>query len=228
MRSDLKRKATIDALNRGDSIIDRTTAMRKDTVEKVARHFVCRNEKFGDACQARFAVVAAYQAVGRASEVGRMNLENMKWISEDSCLSVNWDERKTGRATELPFFPHRSSYYVDFYHALGCHLLTNQHQMRTLDVDGTKSTYLFPDSSWRTDGGAARRIREVLKPLIDVVEELTDQHGSHSLRAGAADDMVLHGDVGVPSMVARGNWYWEGECQVFGYLTKNYHVYVGG
>jgi len=50
----------------------------------------------------RAVILALYHAIGRAGEVAALNFTNRRWTD---CLWSGWNEFKTGKDSEINFFP---------------------------------------------------------------------------------------------------------------------------
>jgi hypothetical protein len=86
--------------------------------------------------------------------------------------------------------------------------------------------WLFPSMTGLAEGGASSKASRILKELVGKVEGLLQEHASHGLRDGSADDIAFNYLVHGVCMISRGDWDWTGECQLFGYLTKSVHVAI--
>jgi hypothetical protein len=97
------------------------------------------------------------------------------------------------------------------------------------------SEWLFPRLAGYADGGIVsfltNKIKEVVKKYN--LMTLTEEHTAHSVRAGAADDMLLSNDsmdrIGVyMGAVYRGGWLSEIDCVMFRYLFAKLYVSQAG
>lgn len=71
---------------------------------------------------------------------------------------------------------------------------------------GQAVSMVFPEFLDLAPGGAANKVTGIIASLRGKVYGLDENHTSHSLRVGAADDMVYHPFFNIVWAIARGNW----------------------
>jgi hypothetical protein len=221
----LKLRGRAAAIKRGENVRDRTQGIRRTLLIRLCDHLL----KVGSAkaLEQRAILLTLYHSVGRGGEVSTLNFNNLRWSEDDEMLWTGWNELKTGRNTEISYHEDYDSYQVDQIHALACYIITAEGKLKG-SADPDEPDWLFPDFANLADGGASTKATAILRALVGVVEGLDAKHTSHGLRAGPTDDMAMNRVCDVVCMIARGNWDWTGECQLFGYIFNPLHVSRAG
>jgi hypothetical protein len=221
----LKLRGRAAAIKRGENVRDRTLGIRRKLLIRLCdRLLVVGTVK---AMEQRAILLTLYHSVGRASEASFLNMHNMQWSEDDELLWTGWNEHKTGRNTEISYHEDYDCYEVCQIHGLACYIITAGGKLRG-SANTEEPDWLFPDFANLADGGASTKATAILKALVGVVPGLTAKHTAHGLRAGPTDDMAMNRHCDVVSMIARGNWDWVGECQLFGYIYNPLHVSRAG
>jgi hypothetical protein len=221
----LKLRGRAEAIKRGENVRDRTLGIRRKLLIRLCDHLL----KVGTvkAMEQRAILLTLYHSVGRASEASFLNLHNMYWSEDDEMLWTGWNEHKTGRNTEISYHEDYDRYEVCQIHGLACYIVTAGGKIRG-SANPAEPDWLFPDFATLADGGASTKATAILKALVGVVPGLEAKHTAHGLRAGPTDDMAMNRVCDVVCMIARGNWDWAGECQLFGYIFNPLHVSRAG
>ena len=110
------------------------------------------------------------------------------------------------------------------FHSMTCYLLTQEGKY----TSESENTYVFPCFANLRKGGAADKVSTAIEACVGKVEEVTTDMTSSGLRVASSDEMVSYPLLNVVGAIARGGWYFEGESQLFYYLTKRFHVTQGG
>jgi hypothetical protein len=221
----LRIRGRAEAVKRGETIKDSTVGIRGKLLARIS------DRLFKDGTQLslceRAIVLTLYHAVGRGSEVSTCNFDLFRWDEDEECLWTAWQQVKTGRGTDLSFHPDATSYVTCEINALACYIVTAGNSL--VNKESGAPDWLFPGLSDLSEkGGASSKATRILKKLIGRVDGLRSEHTSHGLRAGPADEMAFNHLVHTVCMIARGDWDWKGECQLFGYLTNAVHVATAG
>jgi hypothetical protein len=221
----LKLRGRAAAIKRGENVRDRTMGIRRKLLIRLCDHLLMVGTV--KAMEQRAILLTLYHSVGRASEASILNLYNMHWSEDDEMLWTGWNEMKTGRNTEISYHEDYDRYEVCQIHGLACYIVTAGGKIRG-SGNPDEPDWLFPDFANLADGGASTKATAILKALVGVVPGLEAKHTAHGLRAGPTDDMAMNRVCDVVCMVARGNWDWVGECQLFGYIFNPLHVSRAG
>lgn len=222
-------RACVKAIKRGDPIKSATLSIRHKLLNKIAEQLVKRGD--AAAYEDRAVVVTLYHAVGRGGEVSHTYFEGMHWSEEDEALWTSWPEEKTGHNGDISFHANaKGEYLTDWIHSMGCYIITSAGRLGSVNKDPDDPSWLFPSYTNLADGGASSKASRILKSLHKEgsVKGLLAQHASHGIRGGASDDMATNKTCHIVNMICRGGWDWTGECQIFGYLTRRFHVLEAG
>ena len=220
----LRVRGRAEAIKRGDSVKDATLGIRHKLLFRICKYLCTVGSR--RIIQERAILTTLYHAVGRGGEVATCNFSLLRWDDDDETLWTTWSQTKTGRFTNLSFHPDAASYVICEFHALASYIITAGASLRNMEPGAPD--WLFPSMMGLAEGGASSKASRILKELVGKVEGLVQEHTSHGLRAGSADDMAFNYLVHVVCMISRGDWDWTGECQLFGYLTKSVHVAIAG
>jgi hypothetical protein len=96
------------------------------------QHYMRVGYNDADPIHKRAAVVVAWLAAGRSSEVGYSNFKNSFWDYDEQYIYFDWNEKKQARQKPMTFVSDAECYEIDFYHCLACHYILSG--MYTLDV----------------------------------------------------------------------------------------------
>lgn len=222
--SGLKSRGRAEAIRRGEAVRQSTRAIRRKLLTRIAEHLL----KKGTAAsmEERAVLLTLYHAVGRGGEVSTTNFDLMQWDEDDEALWTIWNQVKTGRCGDISMHPDAENYKMCVLHALACYIITAGGKLKSTDLEAPD--WLFPSFYDLAEGGASSKASRILKNLVGTVEGLEESHAGHGLRAGSCDDMATNHLLSIVSMIARGDWDWTGECQIFGYITNKMHVAFAG
>ena len=204
-QSSLRARACAEAIKRGQNVRNKTAGICKQLLTKLSAFLA----KAGDALshENRAIILCLYDAIGRASEVSVLNLDNIYWDPDDEMLWTGWNQVKTGRCTEISYHPDAESFLLDVYNALAVYIITSGGKL-SKNSNPDQPNWLFPGLEKLADGGAASRVTRLLTQLFEQesVPGLLKEHGSHGLRAGPSDDLAMNELVDVVSIICRGDW----------------------
>lgn len=212
-------------MKRGENVSDKRLGIRRELLVRICDELL--KQGTAEALEERAIILMLYHAVGRGGEVATTNLDIMHWEENDKMLWSGWNQMKTGRGTELSFTSDSLNFEIDFLHALAAYIVTAGGSLAS-DPASDEPAWLFPGYTDLKNGGAASKVSRILKDLVGVVEGLDELHASHGLRVGPTDDLAMNIAVNIVSIIARGDWHWEGECMVFNYITQRLHVSEAG
>lgn len=210
---------------------EKTKGIYREELLKICEHFL----KLGDpaSMEKRAVFLMLYHSVGRAGEAATTNFDVMHWDETHKLLWSGWNQTKTGRGAEISYTSDSSRFELDMFHALACYIVTAKSKLspgytRGPQGEASKSkVWLFPNFSSMEAGGCASKITHILEKLADE-GVTTHSFTSHSLRIGATGVLAMMPDVPFCSIVARGDWYNNGECSVYIYVHGDMLVTVAG
>lgn len=183
-------QAGAEAHRRGESSKDTTEGIHRPLLLLICSYLMSVGDGLSYMYRAIF--ITLYLVVGRASETGCATFTSMSWHFGLGVPVLDWREVKTGKSSLVSMFPDSQSYQLDWFHAMGCYLLSGPSGFEVASVlipDGT--TFLFPTFVNLSDGGIAKKVTDKLKSLVGIVDGLTAAMTSHCFRAGASDDIQL-------------------------------------
>jgi hypothetical protein len=222
-------RACVLAIKRGEQIKSSTLGIRKKLLLRIAKALVDIGS--ANSYEERAVILSLYHAVGRGGEISNTTFEAMEWNEEEAALFLNWPSQKTGTEGDISMHPNaKGQYLTDWIHAIACYIVTCAGRLGQANNNPNDPSWLFPGYNDLADGGAASKASRILKKLWEsgAVEGLRKEHTAHGLRAGSSDDMATNMYCHLVAMIARGNWDWTGDCQIFGYVTKKQHVATAG
>lgn len=222
----MKLRARVAAIKRGDSPADSTQGLHRDVL-KDANNVLLSENRYAD----RAVLNAQYHAVGRSSEVGTWSWASTTWNPRQQQLESDWREIKTSKNGLMTWHCHADTFLLDMYHSLGAYIATADGKFDTARGStpfGEGASMVFPEFFDLSSGSAATKVSKIIDSLKDKVEGIVDEHTGHSLRVGAADDMVFHRFFNIVWAIARGNWDFSSDCTIFEYFMLKLFVASAG
>lgn len=103
------------------------TSLTKSAPPMTARDLNCLSSMLTkkntrDSLSHRCLLVWQWQALGRISEIAAMNLDDIAWNHNFSCLRITMNRTKVGKEQDINLFKHASSWQLCPIHALGTNL----------------------------------------------------------------------------------------------------------
>ena len=187
-------------------------------------NYLCK-ESTPDAFETRAAICSIRQACGRGGEVSTSVWDTAYWDKEESLVTLDWREAKTGREDLLTIGCDLHDYEICWFHSMACYMICNPGAFAK-NQDNVQ--WLFPSFSNMVDGGASKKVTRGVKKCAGKVPGVSDKMTATCLRVGCVDDMTLNPSCHFMSIVSRGNWAIENENRVFWYATKKHNSTSGG
>ena len=221
----LRIRGRVAAIARGESPGDSTEGTHSDVLEE-SNDVLIREDRYAD----RAVLNSLYHAVGRGSEVASWSWAATSWNPRQEQLESDWREFKTSKNGLMTWHCHAESYKMDMYHSIAAYIACSDGKFevsRGSTPFGEGASMVFPEFYDLAQRGASAKVSRILESLRGKVDGLTEDHTGHSLRVGAADDMVFHRFFNIVAAIARGNWDFTGDCTIFAYWTMKLFVSYG-
>jgi hypothetical protein len=220
----LNARAANAAVFRGENISEKAKGIHREELLRIMRHFMAQGDAMS--MERRAIMLLLYHSIGRAGEAAATNFNLLYWDDTHFLLWSGWNQMKASRGGELSYTCDSSNFELDLIHALATYVLSAGHKLSKRDLTRGPNgdvvpdlVWLFPDYAKLEGGGCAAKINNVLRQLYEA--KVTSMlFTSHGLRVGATNDLAMQSDVPFLSIVARGDWFIEGECTVYHYISR--------
>jgi hypothetical protein len=211
----LTARAANAAVFRGENISEKTKGIHREELLRILRHFMVQGDAMS--MEKRAIMLLLYHSIGRAGEAAATNFNLLHWDDTHFLLWSGWNQMKASRGGELSYTTDSTNYEFDIIHALATYVISAGHKLSKRELARGPNgevvpelVWLFPDYAKLENGGCAAKINAILRQLYD--QKVTSMlFTSHGLRVGATNDLA---------MVARGDWFIEGECTLFHYISR--------
>jgi hypothetical protein len=217
----------VNAITRGEPIEGDSGSIRVILLTEIGRQLIKMNT--ASSILDRAVIATLFQAMGRSIEVACLSFPLLRYDSTEEAIRNMWPDVKNASEVNMPFYPmspslgKQNSYCACCLHAIGSFLATG-----TVGVGGDCSDFMFPEYANLDSNSVSGRLTTLLHKLVPLIPELTADMTIHDLRNGSADESAFNEHCPVWATIARGNWDWKGDCQVFHYFSKKLFLSLAG
>ena len=154
--------------------------------------------------QHRAIILTTFLAAARGGEVKFVDTTSFMFHQRFGCLDIVWSEMKTLHKYAMPMFPHKDSYELDFYHAIGAYWCTEGGLIQTEQHQGFES-FLFPYLHSVKNEHVSQKITNIIRNILpaNCPEKLKNEFCARSLRKGPVTQMLIDPDLGIGDICGR-------------------------
>ena len=214
----------VQAVKRGQPIVKPKKKIRRKKLAEINEFLLKSNTN--ESYQNRAVLNLLRSSIGRGGELSTSCWETVFWDPEDELIVMQWSEEKTGKQNLINYGTYANNWDLDVIYSIAAYLATYQGRKTGNNQDDV--SWIFPEFTDLSDGGASRKACKILEKCIGHVDDIDKSSVVHGIRGGAADDCASNKNCPLMSLIARGNWNIAGDCTVASYLTYNAHVTKAG
>ena len=121
--SSLDMRGRVMCIRSGKPVSEKTMPMRRGVLVLVG-NYLCK-ESTPDAFETRAAICSIRQACGRGGEVSTSVWDTAYWDEEESLVTLDWREAKTGREDILTIGCDLHDYEICWFHSISFYMIYN-------------------------------------------------------------------------------------------------------
>jgi hypothetical protein len=159
----IERNISERCFNLGISICEKAPPIGRELLKRIACALILQNDIEG--YEKRAVIVMTFLAVGRSGEVASTSWNSAYWNLDDENLTLDWNERKTNRQTQMNFFCDCQSYEIDFYHSIACYILLGGGNKSLNRIANVNSNFVFPFLSGLSNSGPAHYVTNIIQSV---------------------------------------------------------------
>ena len=201
IRSCLEIQVNKIRMNSGLSCSDKAYPLSRKHVMEICKYLYQQNDvkllKF------HLQLVFNRQAIGRANEIMNTRLDSMFFDDTTSCITVDWNQLKTGVQDLMSFVPDKECFELCPLQAFACYLIMSD--SCPYIVKDTDTKFLFGKN---TNSSEVTEKLHVLRKDIECLSRVNEEKSINatSLRIGSTNECA--NDISLTSydIIARGGW----------------------